>query len=137
MILELIVQHQCLKYKDPKMKVAVTAASGKLGKEIVKATVSLLSKSDVIGLARTPERATDLGVEIRPGDYNDKEALEKSLKGIDVLLLVSGMDAPDKRIGQHRNVIQAAKKKWCEENCIYKHSGCRRWQLVFKCCTEQ
>lgn len=32
MILELIVQHQCLKYKDPKMKVAVTAASGKLGK---------------------------------------------------------------------------------------------------------
>lgn len=110
MILELIVQHQCLKYKDPKMKVAVTAASGKLGKEIVKATVSLLSKSDVIGLARTPERATDLGVEIRPGDYNDKEALEKSLKGIDVLLLVSGMDAPDKRIGQHRNVIQAAKK---------------------------
>lgn len=91
------------------MKVAVTAASGKLGKEIVKATVSLLSKSDVIGLARTPERAASLGIEIRPGDYNDKEGLEKSLKGIDVLLLVSGMDDPNKRIEQHRNVIQAAK----------------------------
>ena len=92
------------------MKIAITAASGKLGKEIVKATVSLLSKDDVIGLARTPEKAAHLGVEIRPGDYNDKKGLEESLKGIEVLLLVSGMDEPTKRIEQHRNVIQAAKK---------------------------
>lgn len=46
---------------------------------------------------------------MRPGDYEDQLALEKSLEGIDVLLLISGMDAPDKRIPQHRNVIKAAK----------------------------
>ena len=90
------------------MKIAITAASGQLGTEIVKATVALLSKENVIGLARTPDKAKNLGIEIRPGDYNDKNVLEKSLQSVDTLLLVSGMDAPEKRIEQHRNVIQAA-----------------------------
>ncbi|MCG9543898.1 SDR family oxidoreductase [Vibrio sp. Isolate33] len=92
------------------MKIAVTAASGKLGSAIVEATVKLTSKDQVVALARTPERALGLGVEVRPGDYEDAEQLEQSLQGVDVVLLVSGMDAPDKRIGQHRNVIEAAKK---------------------------
>lgn len=91
------------------MVVAVTAASGQLGKEIVKASIALLSKDNVIGLARTPENAKSLGVEIRPGDYNNRHELEKSLRSVDTLLLVSGMDAPEKRIEQHRNVIEAAK----------------------------
>lgn len=90
------------------MKIAITAANGQLGTEIIKATVALLSKTDVIGLARTPAKAEHLGVEVRPGDYNDLSVLENSLRGVDTLLLVSGMDAPDKRIEQHRNVIQAA-----------------------------
>ncbi len=95
--------------KEDEMKIAITAASGKLGEEIIKKTVSLASENDVIGLARTPEKAAHLGIEIRPGDYNDKKGLEKSLIGVETLLLVSGMDAPEKRIEQHRNVIQAAK----------------------------
>ncbi|WP_221074462.1 SDR family oxidoreductase [Agarivorans aestuarii] len=92
------------------MKIAVTAASGQLGAAIVKATVALTSKQDVIALARTPSKAEHLGVEVRAGDYNQPEQLEQSLQSVDALLLVSGMDAPDKRIGQHRNVINAAKK---------------------------
>ena len=92
------------------MKIAVTAASGQLGAAIVKATVQLTSKDDVIALARTPEKAEHLGVEVRPGDYNQPEQLEQSLTSVDTLLIVSGMDAPDKRIEQHRNVIRAAKK---------------------------
>lgn len=91
------------------MKIAITAASGQLGTEIVKATVALVSKDNVIGLARTPEKAKGLGIEIRSGDYNDKNVLEKSLRSVDALLLVSGMDAPEKRIEQHRNVIHAAR----------------------------
>ncbi|WP_163130770.1 SDR family oxidoreductase [Agarivorans sp. Alg241-V36] len=92
------------------MKIAVTAASGQLGAAIVKATVALTSKQNVIALARSPEKAKHLGVEVRLGDYNQVEQLEQSLQSVDVVLLVSGMDAPDKRIGQHRNVINAAKK---------------------------
>ena len=90
------------------MKIAITAANGQLGTEIVKATVALLSKENVVGLAQTPDKAKNLGIEIRPGDYNDKNGLEKSLQSVGTLLLVSGMDAPEKRIEQHRNVIQAA-----------------------------
>ena len=92
------------------MKIAVTAASGQLGSSIVKALVAIHNKEDVIALARTPENATRLGVEVRPGDYNDQKSLEQSLQSIDTLLLVSGMDAPEQRIEQHRNVIAAAKK---------------------------
>jgi len=90
-------------------KFAVTAASGKLGREIVKAAVDLVGSQRVVGLARTPSKAQSLGVEIRPGDYSAPEQLEASLQGIGAVLLLSGMDAPDKRIRQHRNVIQAAK----------------------------
>lgn len=90
--------------------VAVTAASGSLGSEIVKAAIKVLGKENVVGLARTPTKAESLGVEIRPGDYQSKEKLKGSLREIDTLLLVSAMDAPEKRIELHRNVIEAAKE---------------------------
>ncbi|MUH34415.1 SDR family oxidoreductase [Zobellia amurskyensis] len=91
------------------MKIAVTSASGKLGASIVKHLVRLIGKDNVIGIARTPEKAKHLGVEIRKGDYNNREDFNSALKGVDKVLLVSGMDEPQKRIEQHRNVIEAAK----------------------------
>jgi NAD(P)H dehydrogenase (quinone) len=91
------------------MNIAITAASGQLGTEIVKATTSLLPSANVIALARTPDRAKHLGVEVRPGDYENRDVLQESLQSVDAVLLVSGMDAPDKRIEQHRNVIDAAR----------------------------
>ncbi len=92
------------------MKIAVTTASGKLGSEIIKILVSEIGSKNVVGIARTPEKAAHLGVEIRKGDYNNKKDFIAALKGVDVVLLVSGMDHPDNRIGQHRNVINAAKE---------------------------
>ena len=91
------------------MKIAVTSASGKLGTSIVNHLITLIGKENVIGIARTPKKAECLGVEIRKGDYNNREDFNTALKGVDAVLLVSGMDAPDKRIVQHRNVIEAAK----------------------------
>ena len=64
----------------------------------------------MFGLARTPGKAESLDIEVRPGDYDSPSDLESALLGIDTLLLVSGMDAPEKRIEQHRNVIEAAKQ---------------------------
>ena len=90
------------------MKVAITAASGQLGTQIVRAMIPLIPSSNIVGLARTPGKAKHLGIEIRPGDYNDKASLEASLQSVDAVLLVSGMDAPERRIEQHRNVIGAA-----------------------------
>ena len=92
------------------MTIAVTSASGKLGASVVKHLVNLNGKDNVIGIARTPDKANYLGVEIRKGDYNSSQQFDTALKGVDAVLLVSGMDAPDKRIIQHRNVIEAAKQ---------------------------
>lgn len=92
------------------MKIAVTAASGHLGASIVNALLALIPKGNIIALARTPEKAENLGVEVRPGDYESPTQLQQSLQDVDTLLLISGMDEPSKRIGQHRNVINAAKQ---------------------------
>ncbi|TVO66805.1 NAD(P)H-binding protein [Denitromonas ohlonensis] len=91
------------------MNIAITAASGHLGAAIVKATVQRIGADHVVAVARTPEKAKGLGVAVRPGSYDDRSALELAFEGIDTVLLVSGMDAPEKRIDQHRNVIEAAK----------------------------
>jgi len=91
------------------MKIAVTSVSGQLGASIAKALIKEIGKENVIGIARTPEKAKYLGVEVRNGDYNSREDFDAALKGVDKLLLVSGMDQPQKRIQQHRNVIEAAK----------------------------
>lgn len=90
-------------------RIAITAASGQLGSEIVKAVTEVVGSDQVVGLARTPSKGQFLGIEVRPGDYNAPTDLENSLQGVDTVLLVSGMDEPEKRIGQHRNVITAAK----------------------------
>ena len=92
------------------MKIAVTAASGQLGHAIAKAATALIGRDKVIAIARTPAKAADLGVEVRQGSYEDRDEMRRALAGVDNLLLVSGMDAPDKRIVQHRNVIEAAKQ---------------------------
>ena len=92
------------------MKIAVTSTSGQLGSAIVKQLIKEIDKKNVIGIARTPEKAKHLGIEIRKGDYNNRQDFDKALHGIDVVLLVSGMDEPQKRIQQHRNVLEAAKQ---------------------------
>ena len=91
------------------MKIAVTSASGQLGSAIVKELINEIGKEKVIGVARTPEKAEHLGIEIRKGDYNNREEFIEALVGVDTVILLSGMDEPQKRIQQHRNVIEAAK----------------------------
>lgn len=93
------------------MKIAVTSASGQLGAAIIKHLLKEVGNENVIGIARTPEKAQHLGIEIRKGDYNNQQEFDNALTEIDVVLLISGMDDPQKRILQHRNVINAAKDR--------------------------
>jgi len=92
------------------MKIAVTSASGQLGSSIVKQLINEIGNDNVIGIARTPEKANHPGVEIRKGDYNYRDDFNAALKGVERVILISGMDDPQKRIQQHRNVIAAAKQ---------------------------
>jgi NAD(P)H dehydrogenase (quinone) len=92
------------------MKVAVTAASGALGRAIIQKLKNKIPQEKIIGIARTVEKAADLGVEIRKGDYDNKEDFKNAFHDIDTVLIVSGMDAPEKRIIQHSNIINAARE---------------------------
>ncbi len=109
-----LIKHAILNFKQLTrtyhMKIAITSASGQLGAAIVKTLIQEIGKENVIAIARTPANAEHLGVEVRKGDYNNRQEFNEALKGIDKLLLVSGMDEPQKRIQQHRNVIDAAKQ---------------------------
>lgn len=96
--------------KKEEMKVAVTAANGQLGTSIVNALKKEIGEENIIGIVRSPAKATYLGVEVRKGDYNSCDEFNAALIGIDKVLLISGMDDPQKRIQQHRNVIEAAKQ---------------------------
>lgn len=95
------------------MKYAITGATGKYGQAAIKELLELTDANNIIALARNVEKGQKLlpaGVEVRPGDYNDEAQLEKSLQGVDRLLLVSSLpgQAVD-RLEQHQNVLKAAK----------------------------
>ena len=89
------------------MKIGITGATGQLGRLVVDYAKKSTSPSNIVSLVRDPEKAKDLGVEVRAFDYNKPEALEAQLKGIDRLLLISGSEI-GKRVQQHENVIKAA-----------------------------
>jgi len=95
-------------------KIAITGATGQLGRLVVAKLKEKESAANLVALVRSPQKAADLGVEAREADYNQPETLDQALAGIDTLLLISGSEV-GKRATQHKNVIDAAKKngvKW-------------------------
>lgn len=96
------------------MTIAITGATGHLGRLVIPKLASKLPAGSVIALARNPEKASDLGVQVREADYAKTETLTSALKGIDTLLLISSSEF-GKREQQHKNIIAAAKAngvKW-------------------------
>jgi NAD(P)H dehydrogenase (quinone) len=88
---------------------AVTGTTGHLGPLVVRELLARgVPAADVVALARTPEKAADLGVPVRRADYSDTATLPEALAGVDVLLLVSGSEV-GRRVAQHTSVIEAAK----------------------------
>ncbi|MBQ4915062.1 SDR family oxidoreductase [Maribacter sp. MMG018] len=91
------------------MKIAVTGATGKLGRLVIEKLKERTDESTIIALARTPEKGKDLGVEVRAFDYGNLPQMTESLKGVDKLLLISGSEL-GQRVEQHTNIINAAKE---------------------------
>jgi len=91
------------------MKIAVTGATGQLGRLLIERLRGKLPARDIVALARSPAKAADLGVEVREADYARPDTLGPALTGIDTLMLVSGSEVGQRAI-QHRNLIDAAKQ---------------------------
>lgn len=90
------------------MTIAITAATGQLGRLAVAALVARGTDKPVVALARDAAKAADLGVETRAADYTKPDTLAQAVRGVETLVLISSSDFND-RAGQHRNVITAAK----------------------------
>ncbi len=90
------------------MKIGVTGATGQLGRLVVDKLKEKVLAESIVALVRTPEKASDLGVEARAFDYSKPESLAAALHGIDKLLLISGNEM-GQRLPQHLAVIEAAK----------------------------
>ncbi|MEU6565139.1 SDR family oxidoreductase [Nocardia nova] len=97
------------------MTVAVTGASGQLGRLVVEA-LSDRDAGPVVAVVRDPAKVPELsarGVRVRQATYDDPAALDRAFAGVDRVLLVSGNEF-GVRVGQHTNVVRAAERAGVE-----------------------
>ncbi len=91
--------------------IAVTGATGQLGRLVLADLLAQLPSAHLVGLVRNKAAAKDLadnGVDLRAANYDDPASVTAALKGVDKLLLISSSEI-GRRVAQHRNVIEAAK----------------------------
>jgi len=91
------------------MTIAITGATGQLGRLVIAKLKAKLPASEIVALVRDPAKAADLGVTARAADYTKPAQLAEALKGVDKLLLISSSEV-GQRATQHQNVIDAAKQ---------------------------
>jgi NAD(P)H dehydrogenase (quinone) len=91
--------------------IAVTAATGQLGRLVVDALIDRgVAPGSIVAAVRTPSKASDLadrGVDVREADYTRPDTLAAALRGVDRVLLISSSEV-GQRDAQHANVIAAA-----------------------------
>lgn len=90
--------------------IAVTGASGELGRRVIHALAARVPVASIIALVRDPKAAAAVlpeGVQIRQADYDRPETVAAGLKGVRNVLLISSNQI-GRRAAQHRAVIDAA-----------------------------
>ena len=93
-------------------RILVTGATGHIGSMTLRHLLNRVPAGDLAGLARDPSGAADLaarGVDIRQGDYFDRDGLVRAFEGVDKIMLVSATAFTDRNT-QHENVISAAQR---------------------------
>jgi NAD(P)H dehydrogenase (quinone) len=88
------------------MTTLITGATGNLGSLIVRHTLTRLPADELAVSVRDPERAGDLGVEVRRGDFDGP--LADTFAGVDRLLIVSVDGSDEIRVRRHRAAVRAA-----------------------------
>ena len=83
------------------MKIMVTGATGKLGSIVIETLLETVPAKDLAVSVRNPEKAENLrarGVDVRYGDFDQPDTLDKAFAGIDRLLIVSADGDNETRI---------------------------------------
>ncbi|MBS0855818.1 MULTISPECIES: SDR family oxidoreductase [unclassified Tatumella] len=92
--------------------IAITGATGQLGRKIIHQLLKTLPASELIALVRGPAAAAPqlpAGITLREADYNRAETLAPALKGAEKLLFISSSEIGQREV-QHGAVIDAAKQ---------------------------
>ena len=92
------------------MKIAVSAASGRLGHAVLRALLADSAAANIVAIARSPQKVQVAGIEKRSGDYSSVASMAAALAGIDTLVMISAPVGDWDRVLLHRNVINAARQ---------------------------
>jgi len=91
--------------------ILVTGATGQLGRAVVEHLTKNMGADQVAALVRDEGKAADFkekGVKLCVGSYDDRASLDRTMQGVEKVLLISGTEKD--RVQQHRNVVDAAKR---------------------------
>lgn len=92
--------------------IAITGATGQLGRLVIHALLKKIPADSIVAIVRNVDKAKDLsalGVNVRQADYNHPASWDAALQGTEKLLLISSSEI-GQRIPQHRAVIDAAQR---------------------------
>lgn len=95
------------------MQILITGATGHLGSIVVENLLKKIPLTQISIITRKEEKRVAFqlkGFNAFLGNYADVVALENAMVGVDTVLLISSGDEGD-RIQEHKNVVDAAKKK--------------------------
>lgn len=85
--------------------IAITGATGAVGGRVAHHLAE--SGQELRLIVRDPDRAPQLGAEIREASYSDGAAMRVALADVDTMLFVSAKEDED-RLEQHQTVVEAA-----------------------------
>jgi NAD(P)H dehydrogenase (quinone) len=74
------------------MSIAITGASGRLGRLVVEKLKSKVGSASIVAMVRDPAKAQNLGVTVRQADYDQPDQLEHALQGVEKVLLISSSE---------------------------------------------
>src|SRR5215471_14241822 len=92
-------------------RLAITGASGQLGRRTAEIVLAQCEPRDVILATRTPAALSDLaerGADVRYADFDEPASLLPAFAGAERLLLISATDL-QRRVAQHEAALAAAK----------------------------
>jgi NAD(P)H dehydrogenase (quinone) len=91
-------------------RIAITGASGQLGKLVAERVLAQCAPSDVVLATRSPRELAHFaarGADVRHADFDEPRSLRDAFAGVERLLLISATDL-QRRVAQHRAAIAAA-----------------------------
>lgn len=94
------------------MSIVVTGATGHLGRHVVEQLLEKVPAERITAVVRDEAKAAGLaarGVRLAVADYNGPETFDGLFGAGDKVLLISGNEFHNDRVGQHTVVIEAAK----------------------------